>query len=299
MNNSIYAAPNNVTDIHECDFYHTMDLPCSGTVKGPWDLRGREPSYLGHVDVKGKTILEIGPASGHLSFYMEQQGGQVVSCDLSDQDAWDVVPYATHDTAGEIERRKAHIRRLNNSYWFAHRAFQSQARVVYGSVYRIPAEIGEFDIGTCCSVLLHVRDPFLALQTVAEHVRESVIITDIPLDWKDEFFALLHTQKHARFLPNAATGMPNDSWWYLSPEVVAEFIRILGFTHIELSYHSQRYQNKDVEMYTIVGHRTTVPAQSSTPSPFSVSNRTRYLATRFFRGIRRRIINARRRSALS
>ncbi len=36
-------------------------------------------------------------------------------------------------------QRSAHIARINNSWWFNHRAFGSRARVVYGTVYGIPA----------------------------------------------------------------------------------------------------------------------------------------------------------------
>jgi len=40
----------------------------------------------------------------------------------------------------------------------------SRARMVYGSVYAIPTAIGAVDVATFGSVLLHVRDPFIALQ---------------------------------------------------------------------------------------------------------------------------------------
>ena len=46
---------------------------------GAWDLRGHEPAYLGGVDVAGKRVLELGPATGYLTFYMERMGAEVVS----------------------------------------------------------------------------------------------------------------------------------------------------------------------------------------------------------------------------
>ena len=40
----------------------------------------------------------------------------------------------------------------------------SKAKVVYGTVYEIPEEIGRVEVATFGSVLRHVRDPFLALR---------------------------------------------------------------------------------------------------------------------------------------
>jgi hypothetical protein len=68
-----YASPRSPA-LHSCDFYHVMDLPGVGQVGGQWDLRGRVDDYLGHVELRGKRILEIGPASGFLTVEMEKRG---------------------------------------------------------------------------------------------------------------------------------------------------------------------------------------------------------------------------------
>ena len=69
-----------------CRFYHTVDVPDAGTIDGAWDLRGRERAYLGGIDVRGKRVLELGPSSGHLTYWMERQGADVVAFDAG----WDV-----------------------------------------------------------------------------------------------------------------------------------------------------------------------------------------------------------------
>lgn len=76
---SIYAVKRNVKNIEECWFYHSMDLPEIGTVQGGWDLRGRNDDYLGSVEVSDKRVLDVGTASGFLTFEMEKKGAQVVS----------------------------------------------------------------------------------------------------------------------------------------------------------------------------------------------------------------------------
>jgi hypothetical protein len=47
--NSIHATPRLITDINECGFYHTMDIPGYGVVKGLFDLREGVREYLGNV----------------------------------------------------------------------------------------------------------------------------------------------------------------------------------------------------------------------------------------------------------
>ena len=86
-------------------------------------------------------------------------------------------------------RRKAIIKRLNNAFWLCHKAYNSKAKVVYGTVYEIPEEIGMVDISTFGSILLHVRDPFLALQNALSalvHKFGDVLITE-PMHNKPTF----------------------------------------------------------------------------------------------------------------
>jgi hypothetical protein len=268
MQTFIWAEPRNVTSIDDCYFYHTMDIPGHGVVHGPWDLRGREAAYLGNVSLAGKRVL-VGTASGHLCFAMEKMGASVVSYDLSDEQSWDVVPYAGFDTKQFMAERKAHIRQLNNGYWFAHRAFNSSAKVVYGSVYEIPDNIGTFDACTFGSILLHLRDPFLALQRASAHVQETIIVTDV--------FNTLGLRQHAynmwlamaeavsgsgvkliRFLPNAKSRAPLDTWWILTPRLVSEFLQILGFECTTISFHRQLSENRECKLFTVVGQRKKV-----------------------------------------
>src|SRR5262249_38857352 len=46
MPNNPFATPRHVTNLDDCIFYHTIDLPEVGTVAGYWDIRGKESQYL-------------------------------------------------------------------------------------------------------------------------------------------------------------------------------------------------------------------------------------------------------------
>jgi len=276
--NSIYATPKLVKDIGECTFYHTTDVPGYGVVKGMFDLRDGAQEYLGKVDFKGKRVLEMGTASGFLCFHMESKGAEVVAYDLSPEYLWDIVPFYNIDQGKFIAERKYVSKQLNNAFWLCHRAFKSRAKMVYGTVYAVPKEIGMVDISTFGAILLHVRDPFLALQNALRLTRETVIITDDYADLPTLIFNVLRFPVLAqqildtlhiygrlsapfrlpqmKFIPKPSAPGLAATWWNLSPESLRAMIAVLGFEKVSISYHWQKVGNKKMRFYTIVGHRT-------------------------------------------
>src|SRR5258708_12202619 len=82
--NTILAQPRYVKSPSDCFFYHTMDLPSFGEVRGQWDLRGRFNEYIGDVDLTGKSVIDVGAATGFLSFAAEKSGAaRVLSFDIA------------------------------------------------------------------------------------------------------------------------------------------------------------------------------------------------------------------------
>ena len=140
-----YAVPPPDPPVEDCFFYHAMEIPGHGFVGGGFDLRGHEDEYLGGVDLDGRRVLEIGPASGFLTFHMEDRGAHVVAVDLPEGSRWDLVPHSGVD--GPSDEWLTAMRQMKNGFWFAHRRRRSSAKVLYGSAYDLPDELGSFDIG--------------------------------------------------------------------------------------------------------------------------------------------------------
>jgi len=250
---NIYEEPRVIQDINQCIFYHTMDLPGMGRIKGNWDLRAGLREYLGNVNFQGKRVLDVGCANGVLSFYMEQQGAEVISYDLSKEYDWDMVPFAKWKYCEHISKeRKTIIDKINNGYWFAHRLLNSKAKVVYGTVYGIPQDIGPVDIAVYGSILLHLRDPFLALQNGLRLTRETVIVTEV-LRGQD----VPTKEPYLGFLPDPKKLEPVDTWWDLRPQLTERMLGVLGFEDTKVTYHTQLYEGKANQLYTVVGHRTS------------------------------------------
>lgn len=243
--------PRNVA-LDDCDFYHTMDLPGIGEVRGQWDLRGNEASYCGNASFGGKTVLEIGPASGHLTFWMERQGAHVTVLDLDENDKWDVVPIAGLDLNALHQQRSAHLRRLQNSWWFARGAFRSQASALYGNVYDLSSSVGSFDIVTFGSVLLHLRDPLGALAAAARVCRDTMVVTETDSVERRPLLGKTRRREPALYFQPANY----DTWYFVTPAAVEQFLKVVGFQSFVISQHRQLHCSRGWQpFYTVVARR--------------------------------------------
>ena len=239
--------------LSDCYFYHTVDLPGVGIIKGEWDLRGNFGAYLGGVKFAGKRVFEFGTASGGLCFELERQGAEVVGFDLSPEHSWDLVPFPGPTTVERsVAERKAHIGRINNAWWYARHAVNGRANLVHGTVYQMPCLEREFDIVTLGSILLHLRDPLLALTQASLICRETLIVTDCAVD----------PGKRARmgdncmwFLPDPDTQQPYETWWMFTEEFIVRMLRILGFREFRTTRHKQLSRDGPVELFTVVAQR--------------------------------------------
>lgn len=218
----LYVTPRDVKSLADCSFYHVTDLPGAGTVGDQWDLRATIDAYLGGADFAGRRVLDVGTASGFLSFEMERRGAEVVSFDIPDGADWNCVPFAS--PAFDLARLRAdlhrHSERIKNSYWYAHRAWQSKARVHYGDIYELPEALGTFEVVVFGMVLPHLRDPFRALASGARLSRDRVVVVQQGLAYAEP---VMH------FMPDPATCDDPLSWWYMSEGCVERMMGVLGF----------------------------------------------------------------------
>ena len=104
-----------------------MELPGYGVMDGEWDLRRGVDEYLGKVACAGQRVLEIGPASGFLTFEMEKRGAEVVFVEVTEDHGWDFVPYPAPRLEEVFGPRRIVMQRLKNSYWFSHAVHHSKA----------------------------------------------------------------------------------------------------------------------------------------------------------------------------
>jgi len=251
-----FAPPRQIGDLSDCFFYHTITLPGFGEVRGHWDLRGRFDDYLGHVDVNGKSVIDIGTATGFLSFEAERNGAnEVVSFDMAHAKQQNFLPFKDklhyRDPARWAEKHNVEVEQWKNAYWLCHRLLNSRAKVYYGDIYDLPVGLGQFDIAIVGSVLEHLSDPVTALASIARLVRETIVVV-APLIESDE--------KIARFEGSADRPENDFTWWTYSLGLYREVFEMLGFRIDRINAAEYRYHYLDrlERRYTIVGVRTAV-----------------------------------------
>lgn len=244
--------------LEDCTFYHSTTLSDGTEMSGPWDLRGHEHEYLGGIDVAGQRVLEIGPASGSVTFWMEEQGADVVAFDAGYDRSVDVQPPLGFDSRRlEFD----HIRMAGtyqNAWWYLHRDLGSSVKKIYGDIYALPGDIGEFDVSVITAVLLHCRNPFTVLEQAARHTRDVMVVTEpIPdelLPFDADVMRPFPLGEEGRWV----------IWWSIYAGAVVSMLTILGFGDVTVTRHVQRHQfahdasqsHKDVAMYTVVGRRS-------------------------------------------
>lgn len=251
-----YEQPRRIGSVAECNFYHSTDIPGVGSVEGQWDLRAGFDEYLGGYDFTGKRVLEIGPATGFLTFQIEKTAHEVVAVELPmDRDFWNAVPYESLGLARgrdkgwtEVEKQfHEHIGRIRNGFWFCHEKFASKARVWHGSAERLPAGLGEFDVVLLASILLHSRSPVAILESCARLVTGSVIITEVhdPALGEGPVCSLVPTAGNKAW----------DTWWRFTPRFFTQFLEVLGFSEHRVTFHRQLADNTPLDMFTVVSSR--------------------------------------------
>lgn len=231
----------------DCDFYHVVELPGGDLTSGQWDLRATAHEYLGGIEVADKRVLEIGPASGFLSFHMERRGARVVCVEPPMDAFWDLVPGPNVEETGR--RFAAHITRIRNSFWYLHRVYGSGVDCYEADLYNLPDGLPSFDIAVFGSVLLHCCSPAQMLDAVGELTEKQIVITE-------RFFPDLAGQPLCRLIPSQDNGV-RETWWQFSPDFFRQYLGILGFQKSDVTHHQQWYAagNSWIEMFTVVATR--------------------------------------------
>ena len=255
--NQLLAEPRLIDRVEDCFFYHVMELPGFGLIPAHWDLRGRFDDYIGGVLVAGKSVLDVGTASGFLSFEAEKRGAtRVLSFDQSDGARQTFLPFKdkpySRDRAAWAEQYRAEIERWKNAYWLAHRLLNSKAEVFYGDIYDLPTELGQFDIALVGSVLEHLGDPVTALASIARLTRETIVVVTPLLETEEPL---------ARFEGRADKPEADFTWWVYSLGVYREVFGMLGFSITQVSRADFYYMYGDrfEARSTIVARREAEP----------------------------------------
>jgi O-methyltransferase len=209
----------------DCFFYHVMQLPQAGRVGGEWDIMPYYEEYVGGVALSGRTVLDVGTASGQVGFEAERRGARVTAFDLASAAQIAMVPFAGHtwheDRAGWNEASMGFVRSLHNAWWFAWHEYRSAARVAYGELSWLARELEPQDVVIAGAFIEHMSDPVTALGHLCRLAREEVVVGFTPL-----------APGPGRYLRPITEWRPETAfaWWELSADLYRAVFDACGFT---------------------------------------------------------------------
>ncbi len=204
--------------VKSLDWYHTIDLRNGIVTKGHYDHRDYWNYYGIPEDLTGKTVLDIGAASGFFSFEMEKRGAKVTATDLP---VW-----SSHDFGPNFENTKSDEEAssyLHTPFDLAKKILNSKVDKKLINIYDIsPQTIGMYDMVFCGSVLLHLTDPIQALWRIQSVTKEvAIIATAVSLDRSPKSCAVFSGQHGG------------TAWWLPNQACLEAMVKVAGFKYWE------------------------------------------------------------------
>jgi tRNA (mo5U34)-methyltransferase len=196
-------------------WYHTQELAPGVVTPGMFDLRPYVGRYGVPTDLSGLRALDVGTFEGFWAFELERRGAQVVALDVDDLQDLDWPPRLRPSQDG----------RRGEGFALAKDAFGSSVERVGTTIYEATPERlgGTFDLVFCGSVLIHVRDPMLALERMAGLCRGRLILAD-------------ECSRRLAPLPFAAAEFRGETpwmtWWRPSARTWLAMVRCAGFEDV-------------------------------------------------------------------
>jgi tRNA (mo5U34)-methyltransferase len=204
--------------VRDVSWYHSIELPGGILTPGFFDLRSAARRVPIPASLAGMRCLDVGASDGFWSFEMERRGAaEVVSLDLDDT--------GRSDWQDSIDptQRAGDRGRARRAFEIAAAALGSRVERVDASVYDLsPEHFGSFDFVFMGALLLHLRDPVLALKTVRTVVRGQLLSVDM----MSVLLTALMPWRPAGFLGTSDSAI---FWWTPNMAGHRRMVRMAGF----------------------------------------------------------------------
>jgi hypothetical protein len=250
------AAPQN---LERYFWYHTIDLGNgdlgNGLITpGQYDYRATIRDFGFPQDLSGKSVLDIGSATGFFAFEFEKRGADVTSVELPSLYELDRFPGQDVETNIRKIQRMMFPRRsgplgeyqpefspeelyfflLEGPFRFCADRLKSRVKRVYSSIYNLTlSALGRtegFDLVFVGDVLLHTLRPFDALAAIAPLVKGCLTIAQ-EMPEIDEFCGMIYRG-------GEDTEEDHVCWWIPTKLCFVQLLKKFGFKSVhEIGKH--------------------------------------------------------------
>ncbi len=204
-------------------WYHTLDLAPDVTTPGLFDHRPYVERYGLPASLEGKRALDVGTLDGFWAFELERRGATVTALDIATKEDLD---WPAHLRDQGVKGEAANAAMLHSgSFEIAHAALGSNVQRRTVSIYEATPELlgGTFDVVFCGSVLVHLRDPNLALERMADLCHGRLVLAEgysRRLNW--------FPVRAAEFIGEAQW----LTWWLPNTRAWLSMVRCAGFQEV-------------------------------------------------------------------
>jgi tRNA (mo5U34)-methyltransferase len=215
--------------LQQFDWYHTQELAPGVVTPGIFDLRPYVQHYGLPDDMSGMRALDVGTFEGFWAFEMERRGAEVVAIDVDSIQRLDWPPQLRPSGDG----------RRGEGFALVRDALGMGAQRLGLSAYELTPEAvgGTFDLVFCGSVLIHLRDPMLALERMASVCAGKLVVTEE----YSRRLAVIPKLRLAEFTANS----PWMTWWRPSLRTWLDMVECAGFERPRVqSRFSMRFRER-------------------------------------------------------
>jgi tRNA (mo5U34)-methyltransferase len=199
-----------MTAMTDIKWFHSMELePGVHTISAAETekLRKREKAYLDPVDLRGKSVLDIGAWDGYYSIAAKKRGAARVLA--TDWFSWggpgwgnkDGFDYARAKTGLEIEEKIIDVPDVSVD------------------------TVGMFDVVFFMGVFYHLKDPLLGLKVASRMAKETLIVeTALDATWMRRPMMV--------FYPGSELVNDPTNWWGPNVPLMLALLKDNGFTKV-------------------------------------------------------------------
>jgi tRNA (mo5U34)-methyltransferase len=197
-------------EMKDIKWFHSMEIEPGVHTISPAEtekLRKREKAYLDTVDLKGKSVLDIGSWDGYFSIAAKKRGAARVLA--TDYVCWSGPGWGTKD-GFEYARAKS--------------GFEIEDKEI--DVPDISVEtVGTFDVVFFMGVFYHLKDPLLGLERVAKVAKETLVVeTALDATWMRRPMMV--------YYPNSEMAGDPSNWWGPNVPLMLALLKDQGFKDI-------------------------------------------------------------------